>query len=328
MLAKVRQNALVGLKWHYLCTKHFTMRSNRSNSSSNRSGGPKKTGNRFAEGQRERGPRPQGADSPREEKGSYGKHGPKKFRSYKSKGAEHLASSDDSIRLNRYLSNAGICSRREADDLIAAGLVHINDKVVTEMGYKVKPTDSVKYNGTLLKSDKKRYVLLNKPKGFLTTMDDPKARKTVMELVGKATKERIYPVGKLDRGTTGVLLFTNDGDLAKKLTHTTNGASKIYHVVLDKPLSQVDLDKIAAGVVLEDGPAPVDEIKFANENQREIGLRLHIERNRIVRRIFSHLGYEIEKLDRVSFAGLTKKTLSRGHYRMLTDKEVQFLKTR
>jgi 23S rRNA pseudouridine2605 synthase len=180
----------------------------------------------------------------------------------------------------------------------------------------------------MIKSEKKRYILLNKPKGFLTTMDDPRARKTVMDLVGNATKERIFPVGRLDRATTGVLLFTNDGDLAKRLTHPSHGADKIYHAVLDKPLLKADFDKLAAGITLQDGPVPVDEISYVDENPREIGLRIHIGRNRIVRRMFEHLGYTVEKLDRVSFAGLTKKSLSRGQYRSLTDQEVRFLKTR
>lgn len=297
------------------------MRNNRPNSR-----GPKREENRFAKGPRQ--PRPdrgeeRGApsDKPRFEK--------KKWKSAKGKTAEQLVGSKDEIRLNRFLSISGICSRREADELIGAGLVEVNGEVITAMGYKVKRTDVVKYNGSTIKAEKPQYLLLNKPKGFLTTMDDPKARKTVMDLVGNATRERIYPVGRLDRATTGVLLFTNDGDMAKKLTHPSHGASKIYHAVLDKPLTKADFDAIAKGLVLEDGPAPVDEISYVDEkNKREIGLRIHIGRNRIVRRIFAHLGYEVEKLDRVSFAGLTKKNLSRGQYRFLTDQEVNFLKTR
>ena len=197
------------------------------------------------------------------------------------------------------------------------------------MGYKVKPTDVVKYNGTTLKTDKMRYVLLNKPKGFLASMDDPKARKTVFELVGNACNERIYPVGQMERGTTGVLLFTNDADTAKKLTKNTNGAANIYHIVLDKPLSKQQLDKIAAGTELEDGKVKVEEINFTNDkNPRELGMRIHDNKPRVVRRLFAHYGFEVEKLDRVSFAGLTKKRLNRGDYRHLDAKEVGFLKTR
>lgn len=251
------------------------------------------------------------------------------FKRVKRKSAEELVGSKEAIRLNRFLSISGICSRREADDLIAAGLVEINGKVVTTMGYKVQPTDSVKYNGSLIKAEYKRYLLLNKPKGFITTMDDPRARKTVMDLVGKATKERIYPVGRLDRATTGVLLFTNDGDLAKKLTHPSHGAHKVYHVVLDKPLTKKDFDAITQGLTLEDGPAPVDKLSYLDDrSKREVGIEIHIGRNRIVRRIFAELGYTVEKLDRTNFAGLTKKKLERGQYRFLDAKEVQFLMTR
>lgn len=234
---------------------------------------------------------------------------------------------DGALRLNRYLSIAGIASRREADDLIKAGLVEVNGKIVTEMGFKVQPTDVVKYAGSTLRAEKKVYLLLNKPKGFLTTMDDPKARKTVMDIVGNACKERIYPVGRLDRATTGVLLFTNDGDMAKKLTHPSHGARKMYDVSLDKNLSKGDFEKIKAGLTLEDGPIVVDEIAFVEGKERNhVGVILHSGRNRIVRRIFEHLGYEVTKLDRVQFAGLTKKNLSRGQWRFLSPQELNFLK--
>lgn len=251
----------------------------------------------------------------------------KRLYSPKHKGAEDLMGNDTSVRLNKLMSNAGVCSRREADDHIKAGLVTVNGKVVTELGTKVNPfVDKVKYNGTLLKSEKKVYVLLNKPKGFITTMDDPKARKTVMDLVGKACKERIYPVGRLDRATTGVLLFTNDGEMAKKLTHPSTGARKIYHVTTDKKVSVGDLEKIAAGLELEDGFIQPDAVSFADEKDRtSIGIEIHSGKNRIVRRIFKHLGYEVIKLDRSIFAGLTKKNLKRGEYRMLDPKEVKFL---
>jgi 23S rRNA pseudouridine2605 synthase len=231
------------------------------------------------------------------------------------------------VRLNKFLANAGVASRRESDELIKTGLVEVNGKVVTEMGYKVSPTDTVKFNGTELQTEKKVYVLLNKPKGFITTVDDPKARKTVMELVANACKERIYPVGRLDRKTTGVLLFTNDGELATKLLHPSGGARKIYDVTLDKRLTNADFSKIQAGLELEDGPIHVDEITFIDQKaHNHVGITIHSGRNRIVRRIFESLGYEVTKLDRVFFAGLTKKALNRGQWRRLTTKEVSFLK--
>lgn len=239
------------------------------------------------------------------------------------------AASEGLTRLNKYLAHAGVASRREADDLIKAGLVEVNGKTVTEMGYKVKPDDSVKFNGTELKPEKKAYILLNKPTGFITTVDDPKARKTVMDLVATAGPERIYPVGRLDRKTTGVLLLTNDGELAEKLMHPSHGARKIYEVSLDKNLSQTDFHKIEDGLVLEDGPIEVDDIAYIEGKARNhVGVVLHSGRNRIVRRIFEHLNYEVTKLDRVYFAGLTKKNLPRGKWRKLDAKEINFLKSR
>ncbi len=233
------------------------------------------------------------------------------------------------MRLNRFLAHAGICSRREADVFIKAGLVKVNNKVVTEMGYIVGQMDEVRYNDSIIKSEKKVYLLLNKPKGFITTSDDPKARKTVMDLVAGACKERVYPVGRLDRATTGVLLFTNDGDMTDKLLHPSKGAQKIYEVVLDKVLSRGDLQKIADGITLEDGLAQVDGISYVDDkDKKHIGIEIHIGKNRIVRRIFESLGYEVTKLDRVFFAGLTKKRLERGHWRFLTEKEVNFLRMR
>lgn len=235
---------------------------------------------------------------------------------------------DNRLRLNKFLANAGICSRREADELIRQGLVEVNGKIVTEMGVRVDPEkDVVKYGGSTIKGEKKVYILLNKPKGYITTTKDEKARKNVMELVAGACKERIYPVGRLDRQTTGLLLLTNDGELAKKLTHPSHGAPKLYHVVLDKNVSTGDMEKIRRGVVLDDGPAPVDEIEYVEGKDRnQVGIKLHIGRNRIVRRIFEHLGYQVVALDRTMFAGLTKKNLPRGHYRFLTDKEIAYLK--
>ena len=300
------------------------MRNSRSNSNGPRRGKSQNSNNRFASGPKKTWDREEKGDHPQR-----GARPAKKYRGVRSKTAEQLSGASDEVRLNKYLSNAGICSRREADDLIGAGLVSVNNKVVTSMGYKVKPTDVVKYNGSTLKTDKMRYVLLNKPKGFLASMDDPKARKTVIELVGNACNERIYPVGQMERGSTGVLLFTNDADTAKKLTKGVNGAANIYHIVLDKPLSKQQLDKIAAGTELEDGMVKVEEINFTSDkNPRELGMRIHNNKPRIVRRLFAHYGFEVEKLDRVSFAGLTKKRLNRGDYRHLDPKEVGFLKTR
>jgi len=233
----------------------------------------------------------------------------------------------DGIRLNKYISNSGICSRREADVYIASGSASVNGKTVTEMGYKVKLTDEVRFDGSLISPEKKRYVLLNKPKNFITTMDDERGRKTVMELVGNASKERIYPVGRLDRNTTGLLLFTNDGELAKKLTHPKHNIEKIYHASLDKKLSQGDLTKISEGFMLDDKRVLVDEISYIqNQPKSEVGVKIHSGRNRIVRRIFEHFNYSVVKLDRVIFAGLTKKDLSRGHWRHLTEMEVNNLK--
>lgn len=236
-------------------------------------------------------------------------------------------SNPDEIRLNRYIANAGICSRREADTYIAAGNVTVNGKTVTEMGFKVKRSDDVRFDGKRLSLEKKEYILLNKPKNFITTTSDEKGRRTVMELISSASNNRLLPVGRLDRNTTGLLLFTNDGDLTKKLTHPKHNVRKIYHVHLDKNLSLADLHKIGEGLELEDGPITVDSISYIQgAPKREIGVEIHSGRNRIVRRIFEHLGYTVTKLDRVVFAGLTKKDLPRGHWRYLTEQEVINLK--
>ncbi|MCB0794921.1 MAG: RNA-binding S4 domain-containing protein [Flavobacteriales bacterium] len=230
------------------------------------------------------------------------------------------------VRLNRYLAQSGICSRREADTLIAAGLVTVNGTVVTELGTKIGPGDKVTYGGERLRMEKKRYVLLNKPKDHITTTDDPHDRHTVMNLVRNACTERIYPVGRLDRMTTGLLLLTNDGDLAKRLTHPSHGARKMYHATLDKAVTAADLQRLTDGIDLEDGFAQVDEASFVEGSRRkEVGLVLHSGRNRIVRRLFEILGYNVVKLDRVVFAGLTKKDLPRGRWRHLTEKEVTLL---
>lgn len=234
-----------------------------------------------------------------------------------------LPPESDLIRLNRYISNSGVCSRREADTYIAAGNVTVNGQTVTEMGYKVKRNDEVRFDGRLLNPEKKEYILLNKPKNFITTTSDEKGRRTVMELITNATNARLVPVGRLDRNTTGLLLFTNDGDLAKKLTHPKYGVRKLYHVVLDKNLKAADLKKIREGIELEDGKVTVDEVSYIqNAPKKEVGIEIHSGRNRIVRRIFEHLGYEVSKLDRVVFAGLTKKDLPRGHWRHLTRQEI------
>lgn len=236
---------------------------------------------------------------------------------------------DGRIRLNRYLSMSGVASRRDADDLIRAGVVTVNGQVVTELGTKVGPNDKVHYGGQRLSRETKRYVLLNKPKDFITTTDDPRDRRTVMALVDDACTERIYPVGRLDRNTTGLLLLTNDGDLAKRLTHPSHGAEKIYHVTLDKNVTRADLEQLVKGVPLDDGPAHADEARYVDgASKREIGLKLHMGRNRVVRRMFEAMGYEVVKLDRVVFAGLTKKNLERGKWRHLTEKEVLFLTKR
>ena len=233
---------------------------------------------------------------------------------------------DGTIRLNRFIANAGVCSRREADTLIEAGEIKVNGEVITEMGYKVQPTDNVQYGKKILNREKLVYVLLNKPKDFITTTEDPEGRKTVMDLVSSASKERIFPVGRLDRNTTGLLLFTNDGELAQKLTHPSNNIKKIYQVELDKPITKADFQKIVEGVELEDGKAEVDDVALLGDSNKFLGLEIHIGRNRIVRRIFEHLGYEVVSLDRVQYASLTKKDVPRGEWRFLTEKEVIRLK--
>ncbi|MDO3641846.1 pseudouridine synthase [Mucilaginibacter sp. L3T2-6] len=235
---------------------------------------------------------------------------------------------DGLIRLNRYISNSGICSRRKADELITAGVVSVNGEVISELGYKVDPVkDQVRYNGELLKREKMVYVLLNKPKDYITTTEDPQERRTVMHLVEKASRERIYPVGRLDRNTTGLLLMTNDGDLADKLSHPRNNIVKLYHVELNKGLTQGDLNKISFGLELEDGLIKPDSVSYvAGGSKREVGIQIHSGKNRIVRRIFEHLGYEVVKLDRAVYANLTKKDLPRGRWRYLDEKEVIQLK--
>ena len=234
---------------------------------------------------------------------------------------------NEPLRLNKFLANAGICSRREADEFIQAGVVTVNGEVVTELGTKIKRTDEIKFHDQPVTLEKKVYVLLNKPKDCVTTSDDPQQRKTVMDLVKNVCPERIYPVGRLDRNTTGVLLLTNDGDLASKLTHPKFLKKKVYHVYLDKNVTAHDMQQIAQGIELEDGEIHADAIEYASDTDKsQVGIEIHSGKNRIVRRIFEHLGYRVVKLDRVQFAGLTKKNLRRGDWRFLTEKEVEMLR--
>lgn len=240
---------------------------------------------------------------------------------------EQFVDPNEPIRLNKFLANAGVCSRREADEFITAGVVSVNGEVITELGTKIKRGDEVKFHDQVVSIERKIYVLLNKPKDTVTTSDDPQARRTVMDLVKGACEERIYPVGRLDRNTTGVLLLTNDGDLASKLTHPKYLKKKIYHVHLDKNLTKADMEQIAAGIQLDDGEIHADAISYTDDAKKDdIGIEIHSGKNRIVRRIFETLGYKVVKLDRVFFAGLTKKGLRRGEWRYLTEQEVNFLR--
>jgi len=273
--------------------------------------------NRQGGGYNSRGQRPRTADY-----NPNAKYSMKKQIEYK----EYLEDPNAPIRLNKYLANAGVCSRREADQFIQAGVVTVNGEIVTELGTKVQRTDSVHFHDQLVSIEKKVYVILNKPKDYVTTSDDPQQRKTVMDLVKNCCRERIYPVGRLDRNTTGVLLFTNDGELASKLTHPKFLKKKIYHVYLDKNCAASDLQQISEGIELDDGPIRADAISYASDtDKKQVGIEIHSGKNRIVRRIFEHLGYKVCKLDRVMFAGLTKKGLKRGDWRFLTEQEVAML---
>ena len=255
---------------------------------------------------------------------------PQNRQNFKRKKQENPSTRDSDnkgIRLNKYIANAGICSRREADTLIAQGSVQVNGNLITEMGYRVQSTDTVKFDGTAISPEQKRYILLNKPKNYITTMDDDRGRKTVMELIANASKERIYPVGRLDRNTTGLLLFTNDGELAKKLTHPKHNVRKLYHASLERKLEIKDLEKLRGEVIIEGRKVFIDAVSYIDgEPKTEIGIEIHSGRNRIVRKIFEHVGYKVIKLDRVIFAELTKKNLPRGRYRALTELEVSKLK--
>ena len=231
------------------------------------------------------------------------------------------------IRLNRFISQSGVCSRREADDFILAGVVTVNGQVVTELGTKILPTDEVRFHDEKLQGEKNVYLVLNKPKGYVTSLDDPHAEKTVMDLVKNACTERVYPVGRLDKNSLGLLLITNDGDITRQLTHPSYRKKKIYQVTLDKALTRADMDSLTEGITLEDGDIFADEVAYASEDKRTVGVEIHSGRNRIVRRMFEHLGYTVQKLDRVYYAGLTKKNLKRGEWRFLTRDEVMRLKT-
>jgi 23S rRNA pseudouridine2605 synthase len=302
-------------------------------SSGGESSGDKKFSSRSSEGGfKKRGDNPDYKPFRKSENSSYNKPSLKTERNPDDKplrSRKKTAAADSGlIRLNRYISNAGICSRRKADELIIAGVISVNGEVVAELGAKIDPMkDAVRYNGELLKREKMVYVLLNKPKDYITTTDDPQERRTVMQLVEKASKERIYPIGRLDRNTTGLLLMTNDGDLADKLSHPKNNIVKLYHVELNKILTQGDLNKISFGLELEDGLIKPDSISYVmGATKREVGIQIHSGKNRIVRRIFEHLGYEVVKLDRAVYANLTKKDLPRGRWRYLDEKEVIQLK--
>jgi 23S rRNA pseudouridine2605 synthase len=280
------------------------------------------------------------SDKPADKKGFFSKlsrggksfekrHDPdfgKSVKDFSNQKEEAQEATSDKIRLNRYISNSGVCSRREADELIKMGLVSVNGTVITEMGYKVNRNDTVKYDGKTLRAEKPVYILLNKPKGFLTTTKDPQERNTVMQIIAGTVKERVYPVGRLDRNTTGLLLLTNDGELTDKLSHPSYGVKKIYKVELDKPLTKADFQKVLDGIQLEEGKAMVDDLAIVSDDGKTVGIEIHIGWNRVIRRIFERLEYQVVKLDRSVFAGLDKKDLSRGHWRFLTKEEVVRLK--
>ncbi len=237
------------------------------------------------------------------------------------------AKTQEAIRLNRFIANSGVCSRREADDLIRNGLISVNGKIVTEMGLKVTLKDEIRYKNKKLSAEKKVYILMNKPKGYVTTVEDPHADHTVLEIIGDECPERVYPVGRLDKSTTGVLLLTNDGEIAGKLTHPRYEKKKIYHVTLDRQVLKNDLFRLTEGVELEDGTVAADAVAYADsEDKSQIGIELHSGKNRVIRRMFETLGYKVKKLDRVYFAGLTKKNLPRGKWRYLSEKEIVMLK--
>lgn len=282
--------------------------------------GPRNSDNRYERKGRDED------DKPRERKSFVDSRIEKQRRGGKNTEDSRVESGDGLIRLNKFISNSGVCSRREADELIAAGLITVNGKSVVELGYKVKPTDDVRYEGKRLKAEKPVYILLNKPKGFITTTDDPQERNTVMQLIAGACRERVYPVGRLDRNTSGLLLLTNDGDLTEKLSHPSHGVKKIYKAELDRPLEKNDFQKILSGVRLEEGKAIVDDLAIVSDDGKTVGLEIHIGWNRVIRRIFEAVGYEVVKLDRSVYATLDKKELPRGNWRFLREEEVVRLK--
>ena len=289
-------------------------------------------------------PRPAGPKAPARQSSSKGRQGgsgktyerrssgsgryfsDKQYKKKNSPAKAPKTEDDGLVRLNKFVANSGVCSRREADKYIEAGLVTVNGKIVTELGTRVSPTDDIRFSGERLKGEKKVYILMNKPKNFVTTTSDPHAERTVMDLIStELCKERVFPVGRLDKATTGVLMFTNDGALAEKLTHPSYRVKKIYYVTLDKNLKKADFDAVLEGITLDDGPIAADSLSYVNGVQSEVGIEIHSGRNRIVRRIFEHLGYKVKKLDRVYFAGLTKKNLRRGQWRFLTEEEINHL---
>lgn len=304
-------------------------RANRNSKKGNRNNKRKGGSNYFEQNKR-------AADKDNKQNNNEGKRIPKKRIVLKSQNQDLPPIPNDNIReleekgirLNKYVSNAGVCSRRKAADLIKQGLVTVNGKVILEMGHKVQAGDVVKYNGQILSIEQKAYILLNKPKNMITTTSDPRGRPTVMDLVAKAANSRLYPVGRLDRNTTGLILLTNDGELAQNLSHPSKMVRKLYHVTLDKAISKRHFESIINGITLEDGPIQVDSMDYVAKagSKNELGVMIHSGRNRIVRRIFEHFGYEVRKLDRVIFAGLTKKDLPRGKWRKLSKEEIIFLK--
>ncbi|MCK9305511.1 MAG: rRNA pseudouridine synthase, partial [Bacteroidales bacterium] len=283
---------------------------------------------RSEEGRPQRSERPEGfGKRERAERSGRDERGyDNRAREYTPKPRRRKAMGEEGIRLNKFIANSGICSRREADEYITAGLITVNGEVITELGTKIDSSDDVRFNGERLKGEEKVYILMNKPKDYVTTLTDPNADKTVMDLIAGKCSQRVFPVGRLDKSTTGVLLLTNDGELADKLTHPSNNQKKIYHVFLDKNLSGSDFNKILEGIDLEDGTISADALSYIEEDKSQIGLEIHSGRNRIVRRVFEHLGYKVKKLDRVFFAGLTKKNLRRGQWRFLTEQEIAILK--
>lgn len=300
--------------------------------------GFRKDGNR-GEGFRSEGFRSEGRKNEGFRKGGFRKPGQGNRHDYnRSRNTNHeipkysnvpetkITDPEEGIRLNKFIANSGICSRREADDFIKAGLVTVNGVTVTEMGVKIKPEDDIRFNGERLKGEDKVYIIMNKPKDVVTTVSDPHAKMTVIDLIKNKCPKRVFPVGRLDKSTTGVLLLTNDGDLAEKLTHPSFEKKKIYQATLDKNMKGADLTKLVEGITLEDGPIAADEASYVNDEKNQIGIEIHSGRNRIVRRMFEHLGYNVKKLDRVYFAGLTKRKLARGEWRYLTEKEVIMLK--